>query len=161
MKLVKFVPALLAASVLAACSTANEAASNAAEAVTESAANVVNSAEQALQTSVEKVATTSKSVAYQCLNKVKVSATYAFEGDKPRAVNLQVGKQLIKGLAYDSSNKDQATFKSDKYRWNLDNEFYQDITKAGGMLTQVDGEVHPILAKLCEVDKRATKRLNP
>lgn len=177
MKLVKFVPAIAATLVLAACSTASDVASstagavsNAAGAVTETVSNagaaVVNtvsgaadSTQAAVKTQVEKISTTSKSVAYKCLNKVKVSATYAFEGDKPKAVNLQLGKKVITGLLYDASNQDQPTFKSDKYVWNLDNDFYQDIYKSGAMLTEDGKDSDMILAKLCEVDKAATKRL--
>lgn len=177
MKLVKFVPAIAATLVLAACSTANDVASssvsavsNTAGAVTESASNVgvavVNSVsgtaevtQASVKTSVGKINTTSKSVAYKCLNKVKVSATYAFEGDKPKAVNLQLGKKVITGLLYDASNQDQPTFKSDKYVWNLDNDFYQDIYKSGAMLTEDGKDSDMILAKLCEVDKATTKRL--
>lgn len=141
-------------------SGAGEAAVNAASATANAVANPTGVKNTSVKTETQKVATSSRSVVYQCLNKVQISATYAYEGETPKAVNLRVGKKAINGLAYDSSDKDFATFKSDKYNWKLDTEFLKDVNGAYGMLTEDGKDSDMILGKLCKVNKAATKRIN-
>lgn len=180
MKLVKFIPAIAATLVLSACSSAEKVADTAAvvnETAVSTVETVTSSAEKAVETvnavanpgavkntsvktSSQKLNTEAKSVAYQCLNKVKVSATYAFDGETPKAVNLLVGKKAINGLVFDIADKDSVTFKNAKYEWSLDNSFYTDMHKAGAMLTQKGKTTDQILAKLCDVNLKATEKLN-
>lgn len=140
--------------------SAGEAAANTASATANAVANPTGVKNTSVATATQKVATTSRSVVYQCLNKVQISATYAYEGETPKAVNLRVGKKAINGLVYDSSNKDAVTFKSNKYFWELDNSFLNDVNQADGMLTEDGKNSDVILGKLCKVNKSATKRIN-
>lgn len=177
MKCVKFVPAVLAALVLSACSMPEKVATDSVGTVANAGMGVAgteNVAHQSVQTvseagsaentqlitQTQPIATAAKSVVYHCLNNVKVSATYAFDGEKPKAVNLKVGKKAINGLSYDSQDKDSVTFKSASYEWSLENDFYQDPHSAGGMLTKKGKSFDQIIAKLCEVNKTTTKRLD-
>lgn len=177
MTLVKFAPAVLATLVLAACSTAEKASPNVqptpntSTVVTDTVSKVENAVSTVAgsdsvrntQATVQShtLATHSKSVVYRCLNKKTVTATYAFDGETPKAVNLLVGDVAINGLGFDTQAPDGDRFHSDKYSWDLDLGFsYKTIETKGAMLTQYGKGSDEILAKLCKVDKRATKRIN-
>ncbi|MCK3658723.1 hypothetical protein A4G18_08370 [Pasteurellaceae bacterium Pebbles2] len=179
MKLVKFVPAMIAAVVLSAC-TANQAAQ---EAAAEAKAMEAQAIEQAAmkaeaqatemaknidgkaQITVEKLKTTNKSVAYRCQSGKTVTATYAFEGNDARAVNVRLGtgkKALKASLLRDDNNKDFVSFTSDQYVWNVDSALTLDTAaKTDAVhLVKKGAQNDEILAKLCDVNKSATKRLN-
>ncbi|MFA9487667.1 MULTISPECIES: hypothetical protein [unclassified Mannheimia] len=174
MKLVKFVPALAATVVLAACSNANnqpapqptvdpvaKAADQAAQQVNEIAGNAVRGAGAV---KVEKATDGSKSIVYRCQSGKLVTANYVFQGEEPKAVNivLQNGKktQKIPTLAIDPSDKDSTVFKSKKYSWELESGFNLASTEKSGMLFKHEAKVSNILAKTCDVDKALTSRLN-
>lgn len=176
MKLVKFVPALAATLVLAACSNANnqpapqptvdpvaKVADQAAQQVNEIAGNT---ARGAAAVKVEKATDSSKSIVYRCLSGKRVTATYAFQGDEAKAVNLVLKdgrkSQKIPTLTRNAENKDFTSFVSDEYIWNVDTGFnLANATKeTTGMLTQKGKDSDDILAKLCDVDKKLTKKLN-
>ncbi|AHG77120.1 hypothetical protein [Mannheimia varigena] len=176
MKLVKFVPALAATLVLAACSNANnqpapqptvdpvtKAADQATQQVNEIAGNA---ARGAAAVKVEKATDGSKSIVYRCQSGKLVTANYVFQGDDARAVNLvlQNGKktQKIPTLARDDANQDFTSFKSDNYIWNVSTGFTlaNATGETTGMLTKLGKGSDEILAKLCDVDKQLTSRLN-
>ncbi|WP_386689918.1 MULTISPECIES: ACP-like domain-containing protein [unclassified Lonepinella] len=179
MKLVKFIPAICATVVLAACSSAPseqemaaaqaekeaqvmEQAMNTADAqATEMAKNIDGTA----QVKVQKVPTVNKSVVYRCQSGKVVTATYAFENNDPRAVSVRLGKgqkALKVSLARDDNSKDTVSFVSDKYEWNVDTGLTLDNFNGVDAihLVKKGAESDQILAKLCNVNKTATKRLN-
>lgn len=176
MKLVKFVPALAATLVLAACSNNSQevvqvqakqdAVVQATENATQQVQNVASTANGTAAVKVEKVTDGSKVIAYRCLSGKRVSATYAFQGDEAKAVNLVLTEgrksQKIPTLTRDAANQDFASFVSDKYIWNVDSSFtLANATKeTTGMLTQKGKDSDDILAKLCDVDSKLTKKLN-
>lgn len=182
MHLTKLIPALTATLVLSACSTgttvekttesvvqAASQANNSVEAVSssvEKSVEVVNAVANpaavkntVIKSTEQKLDTHSESIIYRCLNKVRVSATYAFDGETPKAVNLLVGNKTVNGLAFDTNEKDSVAFKSTEYEWSLENSFYKSPQKSGAMLIKKGTETDEILAKLCEVDVKSTKKL--
>ena len=178
MKLVKFVPALVATLVLAACSaTSTEDAAAAAKAkeaqaleqatasANEQAANMAKSIDGKAAVSVEKLATASKSASYRCQGGKTLVATYAFENNVPRATNVRLGNgknAVVATLLRDDSNKDFTSFQSDKYVWNVDAGLTpENIATIDGSNFSAKGvSSDEILAKLCDVNKSATVRLN-
>lgn len=175
MKLVKFVPALAATLVLAACSNNNQTApqptvdpvTKAAETATQQVNDIAsNAARAAGAVKVEKATDASKSIVYRCQSGKRVTANYVFQGDDARAVNLvlQNGKktQKIPTLARDDANQDFTSFKSDNYIWNISTGFTlaNATGETTGMLTKLGKGSDEILAKLCDVDKQLTSRLN-
>lgn len=174
MKLVKFAPALAATLVLAACSNqqaattqpAQNAVTQAAETATQQVKDVASTAHGTAAVKVEKATDGSKSIVYRCLSGKRVTATYAFQGDEAKAVNLVLKEgrksQKIPTLTRDAANQDFASFVSDKYIWNVDSGFkLANATKeTTGMLTQKGKDSDEILAKLCDVDRKLTKKLN-
>lgn len=174
MKLVKFLPSLAAVAVLAACSQTSQTVQQpqlsgveqANQTATQQADKVAQVAGGQSAVSVEKVTNRTKSVVYQCLNKTMLTANYAFEGDSVKAVNLALGSgknvKTIPTLIRDENNHDFVTFVSDKYLWSVENGFnFENATsKTGGNLTEKGSEADIILAKLCNINKTATARLN-
>lgn len=182
MKLVKFIPAIGASLVLAACSTVGDVASGAANAVgnvASAAGNAVSSTASAVGNTVTSgasavgnavtgaastttVPTTSKAIVYSCSNRKTVTATYAFEGEKAKAVNLIIGKTKINALLRDDNAKDAATFASDAFSWSVDENFsLTNFDKTdSGILFKKGANSDEILAKLCKVNKSATKKAN-
>ncbi|MDH2925435.1 hypothetical protein EV693_11431 [Nicoletella semolina] len=168
MKLIKFLPTF-AAAVLAACSSDQSVLEQAAQA-TKTAANQVTqvadmvTGQGAVQ--VEKLTNRSKSVVYSCQNHKTVTASYAFQDDQVKAVNLVVGKGkkavTIPALTRDEANQDFTSFTSNEYVWNVENGFTFDnaTSKVGGMLTKKGKDSDEILAKLCDINTSATKKLN-
>lgn len=170
MKLVKFVPALAATLVLAACSNANtqsapqqaqDAVTKAAEQATQQVNEIAGNAPRASGA----VATDgAKSIVYRCQSGKRVTANYVFQGEEAKAVNLLVqsgGKtQKIPTLTRDASNQDSTSFKTDKYSWDLDTGFTLSSNGQSGMLTKYGAKTDTIVAKLCDVDKALTSKLN-
>ena len=176
MKLIKLVSTLLSVSVLAACSlaesnsaTAPNTAANVEQATQnaqQEAQNIAQNIKGKADVRVEKLTGASKSVVYSCLNRTTLSATYSFQGDEAKAVNLVLGKgkntQQIPTLVRDESNRDFVSFKSDEYLWSVENGFNLSnaTTKTGGNLTKRGAGTDEILAKLCKVNNAATRILN-
>lgn len=184
MKFVKLFSAIAVATALSACSTVSDVAStatntvsnaansvangvsNVATGVADGVSNVVTTVKETavgqVETTVSKVATTSKTAVYRCQQKRTLVATYAFEGEQVKAVNLKLGNKAINGLMLDPSNPDFISFKSKTHLWNVDTNFsYQNIDKAtGGNLVKFGKQSDEILAKLCDIDTKATQRLN-
>lgn len=178
MKLVKFVPALVATLVLAACSsTSTEEAVAAAKAkeaqafeqatarANEQAANMAKSIDGKAAVNVEKLATENKSASYRCQSGKNLMATYAFENNVARAVNVRLGdgkNAITATLLRDDSNKDFTSFQSDKYIWNVESGLTPEniATIDGGNFSAKSASSDEILAKLCSVNKSATVRLN-
>lgn len=176
MKLVKFVPALAATLVLAACSNANnqvvpqptvdpvaKVADQAIQQVNDIAGNVTHGV---AAVKVEKATDSSKSIVYRCQSGKWVTANYVFQGEGAKAVNilLQNGQKIqkIPTLTRDVANKDFTSFKSDRYIWNVSTGFMLSnaTDETTGMLTKLGKETDEILAKLCDVDSKLTKKLN-
>src|SRR3712207_5874699 len=97
MKTMKVISALSLATILAACSTANEVASSVTDGVSNVATattNAVKDGAQAVSNGVSNTVSnmknavigTSKTVAYQCDNKKVVVANYKFDGEKATSV---------------------------------------------------------------------------
>ncbi|OOF64926.1 hypothetical protein [Rodentibacter sp. Ppn85] len=173
MKLMKFAPALAAALVLSACSTASDVVSSTTNAVSKTTDAVVDGVSQAattvkdgvsgaVKTVTDKFDTTTKSVVYLCQNNTLVTATYGFEGEKAKSVNLTVGKKIIKGLAVNEKAPNPVTFESKTHRWNADEAFsLKTFDKSESvMLTQLGKKTDTILAKNCRIDEAATAKLN-
>ena len=136
MKLVKLLPAMAAAVVLAACSSAKTEAP--------AAAPVVKS---------------EKTVVYACAKK-NVKAVYQFEDQKAVSAKLTMGKVTIGDLV--RTDREDPTFESDAYRWSLDSGFALDnATKTVPvMLTQKGEKEDKIVAKSCKVLAKATAKAN-
>lgn len=173
MKLVKFVPALAAMLVLAACSnesvTSNTQATQTAvkEAATQAVEQMNDIANTALGTAavkVEKATDGSKSIVYRCQSGKRVTANYVFQGEEAKAVNLVVKSgtklQKIPTLTRVTTTPDFTSFKSGNYVWNLDSGFTLSDTNKSGMLTKTGKKSDEILAKLCDVNEALTSRLN-
>ncbi|QBQ63071.1 hypothetical protein EXH44_01905 [Actinobacillus indolicus] len=172
LNLMKFLPSLAAVTVLAACSSntsmvqEQSVVEQAQQTATQQANRVAEVGGGKSAVSVEKVTDRTKSVAYRCLNNQQVTASYAFSGDDVRAVNLVLGSgkkaTTLPTLMRDSANRDFISFSSDKHVWSVENGFTFDnaTTKVGGILTEKGSEVDVILAKLCDINKSATARLN-
>lgn len=178
MKLIKLLPAAIVTVVLAACSTQTEeqtASQKQAEAEAKMQQAVRNAEEQAKQAAANiqgnatidltKVTNGTKSVVYSCLNKQTLSATYSFQDNEAKAVNIILGKgknaKQIPTLLRDENNVDFVAFKSDTHLWNVESGFnLQNATnKSGGNLQELGTSYDTILAKLCNVNKSATARL--
>lgn len=183
MKLVKFVPAVAATLVLAACSAGSNVVSNTADAVG-NAANAVTGAVTATSNAVTGIATTvketaageltkteallptqNKSVVYDCQNNTTVTATYAFHNEDVKGANLKVGKTAIKGFVTNaelSQKLDAVTFVSGQYSFSVENGLtYSNAEKATAiMLTKHGKKADQILAKNCKINESATARLN-
>lgn len=187
MKLVKFVPAIAATLVLAACSTAENmvssttnavssaasattnAVSNAASATTNAVSNAATATKEAVTGTVSKTTemlpTRNKSVVYSCSNKTTVTATYAFHNEEVKGANLKVGKTAINGFIVNpelSQKLDSATFTSGKYILSVNKDLaYSTAEKAEMvMLTKQGKQMDTIVAKNCSIDATATARLN-
>ncbi|KMK51976.1 hypothetical protein RO21_03300 [[Actinobacillus] muris] len=173
MKLMKFAPALAAALVLSACSTASDVVSSTTNAVSKTADAVSSGVSQAattvkdgvsdaVKTVTDKFDTTTKSVVYHCQNNTLVTATYGFEGEKAKSVNLTLGKKVIKGLMVDDKAPNPVTFESKTHRWNTDETFsLATFDKSSSvMLTKLGKQTDQILAKNCRIDEAETAKLN-
>ncbi|MFY1028023.1 hypothetical protein ACE4RU_10020 [Actinobacillus seminis] len=175
MKLVKFVPAFVATLVLAACFNNQEVAqiqqtqvavAQATENATQPVKDVVNTGNGTAELKVEKMTDAAKTVVYRCQSGKQVTATYVFQGEEAVAVNLvlQNGKttQKIPTLNRDAANPDFTSFVSKDYIWNVSTGFTNATVTAEttGMLTQLGKDSDEILAKLCDVDQKATAKIN-
>ncbi|QIM65932.1 hypothetical protein A4G16_00315 [Mannheimia granulomatis] len=173
MKLVKFVPALAATLVLAACSNAGNQqpaqpkenpVAQAAEKAAQQVNDIAGTAHGTGAVKVEKATDGAKSIVYRCQNGKQVSATYAFQGEEAKAVNLVLtnGKksQKIETLTRDTASQDFPVFKSDKYNWSLESGFSLSSNNQSGMLVKYGDKTDKILAKLCNVNKGLTSKLN-
>lgn len=169
MKLVKFIPALAATMVLAACSTASDAVSSVGSAVSntvDATTTAVKDGATAVKDGVESaknavMGKSTKAVAYTCQNNTVVVANYSFDGEKATGVSLIVNKKAVKGLARDDKNTDFTSFASASHVWNVD----AGLTAAtfdkstDGMLFKKGKDSDQILAKSCQVNVEATKKL--
>lgn len=169
MKLVKFVPALAATLVLAACSTAtnNDMAKEAASMNAEGNKTTVTATAKAEDITVtaaatkEVLMTQTKSVAYKC-NSGNVVVAYAFHNDEVKGANVRLGKNNeITGFLANAeltSKVGSPVFVSGDYVLTSDNGLtFANATKTDlVMVTKGD----QILAKNCKIQKAATKKLN-
>lgn len=147
MKLIKFIPAVMATVVLAACSTATK---------------VENTMEKAGEEMKAAMTETSRTVVYTCQRNKQVVASYAFTGEKATGVTLTVNNVAVKGLMRDDNNKDLASFTSKSHIWNVENSFnLANFDKTSGvMLFQKGKKSDKILAKDCAVNVAETAKLN-
>lgn len=173
MKLVKFVPAVAAILVLAACSTATDIASNtvggvkdAAIATTDAVATATADAVKgAVDVTKEVLTTKTKSVAYKC-SKGDVVVAYAFSGDVVKGANVRIGKNTeIKGFLVNaelSKKIDSPSFISGNYVLTVDNGLsFENATKTDlVMLTKKGEKSDEIVAKNCTINDATTKLLN-
>ncbi|QIM62661.1 hypothetical protein A1D29_04790 [Pasteurellaceae bacterium Orientalotternb1] len=158
MKLVKFVPAIAATFVLAACSTTNDMPQPAKEmpmATTETVGNGV-------QVSNQAVMTKTKSVAYKC-NSGQVVVAYAFQDNDAKSANVRLGKGKpeIHGFLISpewSQKVDSPVFTSGDYVLTSDKGLTFDTATKTDLVMVTKGD--QILAKNCKINKTATKLLN-
>lgn len=131
MKLVKLLPAVAAAIVLSACSTASKAGDammNGMESAGTAVVDGAKAAGNAVANGAEKVKDTmigksTYTVAYTCSasgKKQPVTATYAFEGNDPQTATVKLSKKVLaKNLKVDSQYQDGVQFTDGKNVWNL------------------------------------------
>lgn len=131
MKLVKLLPAVAAAIVLSACSTATKAGNAVVNGVESAGTAVVDGAKaagNAVANGAEKVKETvigksTYTVAYTCSARGKkqpVTATYAFEGDNPQTATVKLGKKVLaKNLKVNTEYQDGVQFTDGKNVWSL------------------------------------------
>ncbi|AOF52519.1 hypothetical protein BKG91_08575 [Rodentibacter caecimuris] len=173
MKLMKFAPALAAALVLSACSTASDVVSNTTDAISKTTNAVVGGASQAVtsvkdgvsstvKTVTDKLDTATKSAVYLCKDNTLVIATYGFEAGKAKNVNIAFGKKAIKDLKVNEKAPNPVTFESKSYRWNADVDFsLETFDKSSSvMLTKLGKQTDQILVKNCKIDELATAKMN-
>lgn len=180
MKLVKFVPAIAATLVLAACSTAENMVSSTTNAVSNAASattNAVSNAASATTNAVSNVATATKdavagtmksasnalsskptfeTAAYFCdvqgkKNQV-VSATYAFVNGKIDTATITINRKVVgQEMKLDPSYKDGTQFVEGKKVWALESGFTQATASKTMPIMFTDN--NQILAKNCEIAK--------
>ncbi|MDO4429740.1 MAG: hypothetical protein Q4B95_00375 [Lonepinella koalarum] len=179
MKLTQLLPTTIASLMLAACSTTTQeqiATQKQVETEAKMQQAIQNAEQQAKQVAmniqgnatidVTKITDSSKSIVYRCLNGKSVTATYSFQGNDAKTVNLVLkeGKKLhqIPTLIRHIENKDFASFIGKGYIWNVDSDFSlaTAMKGTGGMLTLEGKDTDQILAKLCDIDHRFTQKLN-
>ncbi|TDQ59814.1 hypothetical protein EDC45_0476 [Mesocricetibacter intestinalis] len=146
-KTMGFIPLLAGALILSACSVRQPAPTQTK--VTEA---------HSLQAKSVK-----KSVLYRCQNKQRVTATYHFEGEQVKSVDILLGNnRQIKGLPLDNKAPNPVTFASKQYRWHADSTFSLATfaQSSSVMLFELGEERDLILAKNCRIDSAATVKLN-
>lgn len=166
MKLVKFAPAIAAALVLAACSTADKVATAATDAV-KATGNAVAGAATATTDAVKGAATATKdavkgamaspelqTAGYFCdvhgKRKV-VSATYAFLNGKADSVTLTIDGKVVGDLKFDEKYEDGSRFVAGNRVWSLDSGFAQNtVSKTVPVQYRSNDK---IVAKNCEIAK--------
>ena len=164
MKLVKFVPAIAATFVLAACSTQQKETAptvvpKAQETVMNTPAGEVTKVEKALMTQ-------NKSVVYSCQKGGTVTATYAFHNGEVKGANIRVGKKNeLTGFtvdAEDSKKTEETVFASGDYVWAVENGLtFDSAEKSNAIMLYKKGQMaDEILVKNCKINKSATARLN-
>ncbi|WP_301098825.1 hypothetical protein [Otariodibacter sp.] len=175
MKLVKFLPAVTAALVLAACSDVGNMATKtgnmvksgvdgATSAVSDAASatgNAVKSGAKSVSNTVteakDMITTRNKSVVYSCQNNTTVTATYAFQDNLPKGAKLLLNKNtLLTDFTLDendSKKTDTTTFVSGKYVWSVEAGLtQQNIGKTEAiMLYKTGNKADEILAKNCSI----------
>lgn len=146
MKLVKFAPAIAAALVLAACSTADKVAT-----ATTDAATATKDAMKGAMTSAQPHFETA---GYFCEVKGKrkvVSATYAFINGQADSVTLTVDGAVVGDMKYDASYQDGTRFVNGNRVWSLDYGFAQNtVSKTVPVQYRSNNN---IVAKNCEIAK--------
>lgn len=169
MKLVKFVPAIAATLVLAACSTAENMVSSTTNAVSNAASATTNAVSNAATATKDAVAGTMKSAsnalsskptfetaAYFCdvqgkKNQV-VSATYAFVNGKIDTATITINRKVVgQEMKLDPSYKDGTQFVEGKKVWALEGGFTQATASKTMPIMFTDN--NQILAKNCEIAK--------
>ncbi|MCK3655722.1 hypothetical protein A4G19_08130 [Pasteurellaceae bacterium Macca] len=143
MKFIKLVPAMAMATLLVAC--AKTSAPEAPKAPV-----------------VEAPKASEKTVVYQCLNKKAVTVTYQFLGDDAQSAKVMLGKKVIGELARDKNNADFTAFASEKHTWGTETGLTpaNAEAKSGANLVMKGKKHDTILAKLCEVNPKATEKAN-
>ncbi|MGX2985610.1 ACP-like domain-containing protein [Ursidibacter sp. B-7004-1] len=165
MKLVKFVPAIAATLVLAACSTPKEE-STAPKAMPQATETVMNTPVGEVTKVEETLMTQNKSVVYSCQKGGTVTATYAFHNSEVKGANVRVGKKNeITGFvvdAEDSKKTEETVFTSGDYVWAVENGLtFDSAEKTNAIMLYKKGKMaDEILAKNCKINKSATARLN-
>ncbi|AUI65968.1 Holliday junction resolvase [Glaesserella australis] len=173
MKFVKFLPAVLASVVLAACSTVSDVASSTVSAVGDAGSAVVDGAKSAGGavvdgakatgsavssgvTAAKDMVTGSKTVAYTCSVNGKtnqpVSAVYTFNNGEAATATVTINKKVVgKNLKVDTAYTDGVKFVSGTNVWSLDMGFNEKTaeTTVPVMFTANN----QILAKNCSVAK--------
>ncbi|QGM80914.1 DUF7606 domain-containing protein [Otariodibacter oris] len=178
MKLVKFLPAVTAALVLAACSDvgsmaaktdsmvksgvdavdgAASAVSNAASATGTAVKNGAESVSDKMTQAKDMITTRNKSVVYTCQNNTTVTATYGFQNNLPKGAKVLLGKNtLITDFVLDedhSKKTDTTTFVSGDYVWSVESGLtQQNLGKIDAiMLYKTGAQADEILAKNCSI----------
>lgn len=163
MKLVKFVPAIAATLVLAACSTQKETV---AETMPKAQETVMNTAAGEVTKVQETLMTQNKSVVYTCQKGGSVTATYAFHNGEVKGANVRVGKKNeVTGFvvdAEDSKKTEETVFTSGDYVWAVENGLtFDSAEKTNAIMLYKKGKMaDEILVKTCKINKSATARLN-
>lgn len=106
--------------------------------------------------------TQQKTVVYRCQQGKTLTVAYSFLAEKAESADVSLGKKVMaKGLKRKMDN-DFTTFESSQYRWNADAGLtYATAEKtAGGNFFKLGKNADQILAKLCEVDEKATLKAN-
>ena len=169
MKLVKFVPAIAATLVLAACSTAENVVSSTTNAVSNAASATTNAVSNAATATKDAVVGTMKgasnalsskptfeTAAYFCdvqgkKNQV-VSATYAFVNGKIDTATITINRKVVgQEMKLDPSYKDGTQFVEGKKVWALEGGFTQATASKTMPIMFTDN--NQILAKNCEFAK--------
>ena len=169
MKLVKFVPAIAATLVLAACSTAGNVVSSTTNAVSNAASTTTNAVSNAATATKDTVAGTMKSAsnalsskptfetaAYLCDVKGKrnqvVSATYAFVNGKIETATITINRKVVgEAMKLDPSYADGTKFVEGKKVWSLESGFTQATASKTMPIMFTDN--NQILARNCEFAK--------
>ncbi|KAE9540266.1 hypothetical protein HT665_06270 [Ursidibacter maritimus] len=163
MKLVKFVPAIAATLVLAACSTQKEAKP---ETMPKAQETVMNTPAGEVTKVEETLMTKNKSVVYSCQKGGTVTATYAFHNGEVKGANIRVGKKNeVTGFvvdAEDSKKTEETVFASGDYVWAVENGLtFDSAEKTNAIMLYKKGKMaDEILVKTCKINKSATARLN-
>lgn len=144
MKFIKFLPAVAATVVLAACSSTTEPVEQKVEPVVE-------------------LPTTTKAVAYRCQGKKTLTATYTFSGEEVKSAVLKLGKKELGEFTRDTTaSADFTTFVAGDYLWNADAGLTLstfDKTE-GSNLFKKGKNSDAIIAKDCRLNAKATAKLN-
>ena len=143
MKFAKILPAVTAALVLSACTSAV-------------------AQKEEVKAPVAQPTLSEKAVAFQCANKKAVVVKYKFADQKATEATVTINKKAV-GETFVRDNKaEDPTFVSGKYVLNADTPLALDTATTTDLVnifhSEKEGDV--ILAKNCTINKKATAKLN-
>ncbi|TCP95972.1 hypothetical protein EDC44_10631 [Cricetibacter osteomyelitidis] len=142
MKLIKLLPAILAATVISACSTA---------AMKEDA--------KALEVQPKM---TEKAIAYNCIGKKHVVINYTFADQKAVSATVMLNKKSLgETFMRNDINADSASFVSGDYVLNVENPLSLDTVEVQRLINiyRSTKDSDEIQAKVCNINKKATAKL--